>query len=182
MRLGRIEIVVEIERMGDRAIDQRGPRRGQSLCLAEDGARPRAPWRHHAEQLFGHRLDRAGHHHRHGIDEFAVRPLARVLRPDAGNLRNPAAIDVERIAVHVTPYLMPTASADIPGLPVSQAAPARYSSLFPAACPASPWANEATAEFARKLALPLAALPCSMERRARKKWCQKRTRIDHVKY
>jgi hypothetical protein len=59
MRLGGIEIVVEVERVGGGAVDQGGPGRGEARTLADRRGRTCSPGRDRFEQAAGDRLDRA---------------------------------------------------------------------------------------------------------------------------
>ena len=100
MRFGRIEIVVEIERMRDRPVDQRRPRRCEPAPFAKHGARAGAPWGNGVENLGRNGLERAGDHDRDRIDKLAMRPIQRVLGPAVTAIGDPRTINVKRVLAH----------------------------------------------------------------------------------
>src|SRR5690606_36889563 len=100
VRFGRVEIVIEIENVRDRAVHQRRPRHREPGFLAENGARASAPGGDRVENLSGDRLERAGDHYRDRIDKFAMGPIQRILGPTVAPLSDPRTVDVKRVPVH----------------------------------------------------------------------------------
>ena len=97
--LGRIEIVVEVERMGGGAVDQGRPGRGERGALADRGGGAGAPVPDRLEHAARDRLDRAGDGDGDDVDELAVGRLPRRLGPAAG-LGEPASVGEDGVVGH----------------------------------------------------------------------------------
>ena len=100
MGLGRIEIVVEIERVGRGAVDEGSPRGGESGALADGGGAARAPAGNGGEDLAGDGLDGARDGDRDRIDERATRRLPRLGGPVGGRFGEPGAVGEDWIVGH----------------------------------------------------------------------------------
>ena len=92
MRLGRIEIVVEVERMRRRAVHQRSPGWRQRPPEPDRRRRPFTPRRHRREHPSRDRLHGPGDRNPDHIDELPPRRLHGGLGPIIRRLGKPAAV------------------------------------------------------------------------------------------
>ena len=92
VRLGRIEIVVEVERVGGGAVDQRGPGSGERDAHADRRRWAGAPAFDGVEDLAGHWFGGAGDGHADDVDEGAVGGLPGGFGPVGGRFGEPGAV------------------------------------------------------------------------------------------
>jgi hypothetical protein len=89
VRLGGIEIVVEVERMGGRAVDERGPRRGELGPEADCSGGAGAPGADGFEDAGSDRVGGAGDRDGDDVDELAVGGFERFGGPGVGRGQRP---------------------------------------------------------------------------------------------